>query len=100
MRTHAALWKLSAPRRCLMFLNSNKRLAISDKPEVAVFRPAYCLLLTAFCFLAFGCGVRFDMQDQPRYKAYKKSEFFSDNRASRNLPEGTVPRGFLKDNKA
>ena len=59
-----------------------------------------CLLLTAFCLLAAGCGVRFDMQDQPRYKAYKKSDFFSDNRASRNLPEGTVARGFLKDDKA
>jgi len=40
------------------------------------------------------------MQDQPRYKAYKKSEFFADNRASRDVPEGTVARGFLKENKA
>jgi len=40
------------------------------------------------------------MQDQPRYKAYKKSDFFSDNRASRDLPEGTVPRGFLREDKA
>ena len=53
-----------------------------------------CLLLTAFCLLAAGCGVRFDMQDQPRYKAYKESTFFADKRASRNLPEGTVARGF------
>jgi mono/diheme cytochrome c family protein len=58
------------------------------------------LVLTAFCLLAAGCGVRFDMQDQPRYKAYKKSDFFADNRASRNLPEGTVARGFLKSDKA
>jgi hypothetical protein len=58
------------------------------------WRATSCLLLTAFCLLAAGCGVRFDMQDQPRYKAYKKSEFFSDKRASRNLPEGTVPRDF------
>jgi mono/diheme cytochrome c family protein len=60
----------------------------------------FCLLLSAYCLLAFGCGVRFDMQDQPRYKAYKKSEFFADNRASRDTPEGTVARGFLKENKA
>jgi mono/diheme cytochrome c family protein len=40
------------------------------------------------------------MQDQPRYKAYKKSEFFSDKRASRDMPEGTVARGQLNDNKA
>src|SRR5947208_15568040 len=61
---------------------------------------AYCLLLTAYCLLAVGCGVRFDMQDQPRYKAYKKSDFFSDKRASRDMPEGTVARGQLHDNKA
>ncbi len=58
------------------------------------------LLLTAFCILFAGCGVRFDMQDQPRYKAYKRSEFFSDHRASRDIPEGTVARGLLKENKA
>lgn len=58
------------------------------------------LLLTAFCIFVAGCGVRFDMQDQPRYKAYKRSDFFSDHRASRNLPEGVVARGLLKENKA
>jgi mono/diheme cytochrome c family protein len=47
-----------------------------------------------------GCGVRFDMQDQPRYKPYKESDFFSDHRASRYLPEGTVARGQLHENKA
>jgi len=63
-------------------------------------RRTACLFLTAFSVFAAGCGVRFDMQDQPRYKAYKKSDFFSDHRASRDQPEGTVARGFLKDNKA
>lgn len=48
----------------------------------------------------FGIGCRYDMQDQPRYKAYKESQFFGDNRASRDLPEGTVARGLLKENKA
>lgn len=55
-------------------------------------------LLFAFVFLS-GCGVRFDMQDQPRYKPYKKSDFFTDGRASRDIPEGTVARGLLKENK-
>ncbi len=63
-------------------------------------RAVYSLLLTAFCLLAAGCGVRFDMQDQPRYKVYKKSDFFSDGLSSRDLPEGTVARGLLKENKA
>ena len=40
------------------------------------------------------------MQDQPRYKAYKKSDFFTDKRASRDQVEGTVARGQLHDNKA
>lgn len=57
-----------------------------------------------FCLLTFallsGCGVRFDMQDQPRYKAYKYSDFYSDHRASRDMPEGTVARGQLHENKA
>lgn len=59
-----------------------------------------CLLLFVFSLLAAGCGVRFDMQDQPRYKAYKKSDWFPDHRASRDMPEGTVARGQLHDNKA
>ena len=58
------------------------------------------LLISIFCILTSACGVRFDMQDQPRYKAYKESEFFGDKRASREAPEGTVARGQLKDNKA
>jgi mono/diheme cytochrome c family protein len=63
-------------------------------------RTHYLLLVAITCVFAAGCGVRFDMQDQPRYKAYKKSDFFSDHRASRNMPEGTVARGQLRDNKA
>ena len=58
-----------------------------------------CLLLFALCLLS-ACGVRFDMQDQPRYRAYKKSNFFADKRASRDPVEGTVARGQLHDNKA
>ena len=58
------------------------------------------LLLTVCCVLASGCGVRFDMQDQPRYKYYKKSDFFADKKASREPVEGTVARGQLHENKA
>lgn len=57
-----------------------------------------------FCFLLFTfistTACRYDMQDQPRYKAFKKSEFFNDDKAMRDLPEGTVPRGLLRENKA
>ena len=70
----------------------SRQFSKSGKPLIG------CLLLTVYCLLALGC--RYDMQDQPRYKAYKESDFFSDKRASRNLPEGTVPRGFLRADKA
>ena len=80
-------------------LSPRRRVALSPSHYISVQRLRFAAV-AALCFLTFGCGVRFDMQDQPRYKAYKKSDFFSDNRASRNLPQGTVARGFLKDNKA
>ena len=50
--------------------------------------------------LLSGCGVRSDMQDQPRYRAYKKSDWFKDGRGSRDPVEGTVARGQLHENKA
>ena len=58
----------------------------------------YCSLLAAYCL--FGAGCRYDMQDQPRYKALKKSDFFADKKAMRELPEGTVARGMLHEDKA
>jgi mono/diheme cytochrome c family protein len=59
------------------------------------------LLWTAILSLvALGAGCRYDMQDQPRYKAYKQSDFFADKRASRDLPAGTVSRGQLREDKA
>jgi mono/diheme cytochrome c family protein len=78
-------------------MSRNKSKVQSPKSKVGK-RVIYCLLLTAFCLLTFGC--RYDMQDQPRYEPYKQSDFFSDKRASRDLPEGTVARGFLRENKA
>ncbi|HXG86652.1 MAG TPA: cytochrome c [Pyrinomonadaceae bacterium] len=50
--------------------------------------------------VACGVSCRQDMQDQPRYKQQKKSDFFADGKAMRELPEGTVARGFLRENKA
>jgi mono/diheme cytochrome c family protein len=37
------------------------------------------------------------MQDQPKMKPYRSSVFFKDGLSSRPLVEGTVPRGFLKE---
>lgn len=58
------------------------------------------LVTLLFVALSAGCGVRYDMQDQPRYEAYQRSDFFPDGRAMRHYPEGTVARGLLKENKA
>jgi mono/diheme cytochrome c family protein len=56
-----------------------------------------CLLLAAGCLLLSGC--RQDMQDTPRYEAYEAGgEKFSERgQSSRTLVEGTVARGFLRD---
>ncbi len=40
------------------------------------------------------------MRDGNRYKPYESSSFFKDGRASRPLVNGTVARGFLRDDEA
>jgi mono/diheme cytochrome c family protein len=39
------------------------------------------------------------MQNQPKYKVYRASQFFADGQSSRPYVEGTIPRGHLKDDK-
>jgi len=46
--------------------------------------------------LAAGAACRQEMYDQPKYKPLGKSDFFSDARNERPLPEGVVARGFLR----
>ena len=52
-----------------------------------------CLLLSAFCLLFSGC--RRDMQDQPRMKPYRANAL----QGGQPLVEGTVPRGYLRENR-
>jgi mono/diheme cytochrome c family protein len=59
---------------------------------------ALLALLCAAVLTAAGC--RYDMQDTPRYEYYERSEFFANEMASRPLIEGTVPRGYLRADKA
>ncbi len=42
---------------------------------------------------------RQDMQDQPKYLPYRGSEIFADSLSSRSLVEGTVPRGYLREDQ-
>ncbi len=81
-----------------MYLNS--RESRINGLGAGVRRARIGILFIALSLFAAGCGVRFDMQDQPKYKPYKKSEFFADKRSSRDIPDGTVARGQLKENKA
>jgi len=39
------------------------------------------------------------MQDQPKMKPYRSSPFFKDGLSSRQLVPGTVPRGWLREDK-
>jgi mono/diheme cytochrome c family protein len=56
------------------------------------------LLLTAHCSLLTAC--RRDMQDQPKAIAYRENSFFKDGTGSRPLVDGTVPRGYLREDRA
>ena len=59
-------------------------------------RTVLVLLLTAHCsLLTVSC--RRDMQDQPKMKPYRSSTFFGDGLSTRPPVEGTVARGFLKE---
>lgn len=73
---------------------SRRRKAATGTRRVIVF----CLLLSAFCLLVSGC--RRDMQDQPKAIAYRENSFFKDGTGSRPLVEGTVPRGYLREDRA
>ena len=81
-----------------MSKNSYQLSAISYQLSQSKVWKGLCFAAIVGCSLLTGC--RYDMQDQPRYKAYKESDFFKDKRASRDLPEGTVPRGYLREDKA
>jgi mono/diheme cytochrome c family protein len=57
----------------------------------------FCLFTFVFLLLS---GCRQDMQDQPRYEAYEKSDVFNNKMASRPPVEGPVARGQLRENSA
>ena len=55
------------------------------------------ILLFAVCCLLFISACRVDMQDQPKMKPFRSSTFFRDGLSSRQPIEGTVARGFLRE---
>src|SRR5215213_9852022 len=54
--------------------------------------------LLALVALVGTAGCRYDMQDQPKIKPLRESTFFSDRLGSRQPIEGTIPRGYLREN--
>ena len=54
------------------------------------------LLLAALLVLA---GCRQDMHDQPRFKPFARSDFYTDLRSARPPVEGTIARGQLRDDE-
>jgi len=55
-------------------------------------------VVLALVAVTFG-ACRQEMYDQARYKPLGESSFYSDRRASRPLPEGTVARGWLREDQ-
>ena len=56
-------------------------------------------LLTAAVVLLMCAACRQDMHDQPKYTAYKPSEFFADQRSARPIVEGTIAQGHLNEDE-
>ena len=56
------------------------------------------LVLLGVCL--FGGACRQDMQDQPKMKPYRSTSFFGDGLSMRQPVAGTIPRGYLRSDKA
>ena len=83
---------LSSSRRkeAETFSSPSRRVTMSPR-LLALLLTAHCLLLTSSC--------RRDMQDQPKTIAYRESSFYKDGTGSRPLIDGTVPRGYLREDR-
>jgi mono/diheme cytochrome c family protein len=63
----------------------------------AVFRSRIFACPCLLFLLLFFAGCRQDMQDQPKMKPYRGTSFFADRLSARQPIEGTIARGFLRD---
>jgi mono/diheme cytochrome c family protein len=64
------------------------------------FRKQFGVALLLLGVSLFGGACRRDMQDQPKMKPYRGTSFFGDNLSMRQPIEGTIPRGWLRSDKA
>jgi cytochrome c553 len=60
---------------------------------------ARAMLAAAVVASALGAACRQDMHDQPKYKPFRASELFDDQRSARPLVAGTVARGSLREDE-
>src|SRR5260370_42383969 len=56
--------------------------------------------LAVLALLACAAGCRNEMYDQAKVKPLSEGEFFPNGQNARPIPEDTVARGFLKEDKA
>jgi mono/diheme cytochrome c family protein len=92
-----------------MMLKSKKSEMVSRKAAKPQRKNALCLTLRLCGFardfpvfivlilLVGTAGCRQDMQDQPKMKPFRGTSFFGDGLSSRQPIEGTIPRGYLRD---
>src|SRR5258707_1204839 len=80
-------------------------LELPDQPGTAlglggrpVMRARHAVVVLGLAALAAGC--RQDMHDQPKCKAFRRSDFFGDERSARPFVEDTVARGQLRADAA
>src|SRR2546421_8978118 len=77
--------------------HGDTEIGFSPRPRAPLSPCLLLLLLTAHCSLLTGC--RRDMQDQPKAIAYRENSFYKDGTGSRPLVAGTVPRGYLRQER-
>jgi len=54
-------------------------------------------LLLVVLVVAAGAACRQDMHDQPKYRPFRQSDFYADQRSARPFVTGTVARGSLRE---
>ena len=63
-------------------------------------RTAVCAFCASLWLILFSVGCRRDMQDQPKMKPLRGTTFFGDGLSGRQPIEGTIPRGYLREDSA
>jgi len=71
----------------------------SPRPRVPL-SPRLVIVLLLLAGLGLMTACRRDMQDQPKSIAYRENSFYKDGTGSRPLVEGTVARGYLREDRA